>query len=423
MSLAASFYSALSGLDTHSSAMQVIGDNIANLNTSGFKSSSVHFEDVLGQSLSTVSGTDRMGVGAKVSSVDGNFTQGTLMTTNVDTDVAVNGKGFFTLKNTVSDEAVYTRSGHFFVDNNGYYVNNDGLRVQGYLYDTTGTNLVETLSDIRLDQSNMVPPLVTGTATMNLNLNAAETAVTSGFDINDPGGTSNYSTAMTIYDSLGQAHIITTYFTKTAAQTWEWNSTLDGSDVSGGTAGTPVLFGTGDLAFDGTSGALTTTMPVSFYTGAVTYANGIAASASTVDFTGTTQFGSPSVIQTINQDGYAAGTLSGVTVNNDGTIVGHYTNGQVKNIAQLVLADFMNLNGLDRAGAMLYKSSTRSGDALYNKPGTSGMGTISAGMLEESNVDLAGEFIKMIITQRGYEANSKVISTTDEMLAQLLNVK
>ncbi len=425
MSLAASFYSALSGLDTSSTAMQVIGDNIANLNTTGFKSSSVLFEDVLGQSLSTVSGTQRLGVGAKISSVDGNFTQGTLNTTNVGTDVAANGKGFFVLRDQVSDEEFYTRAGHFYVDNTGYYVNNQGMRVQGYLYDNTGTNLVETLADIRVDQSSMVAPRITSTAEMALNLDAAETATT--FNISDPGGTSNYSTAITIYDSLGTSHTITTYFSKAvAAQTWQWNATIDGSDVNSGAAGTPVLFGSGTLAFNA-SGALTSAMPVSFYTGsggtAITFANGIAASAVTVDFTGSTQYGAPSTIETLNQDGYAAGMLSAVTVNGDGTIVGNYTNGQIKNIAQLVLADFTNLNGLSRGGASLYKSSTKSGEPLHNRPGVGGMGTISAGMLEESNVDLAAEFVKMIITQRGYQANTKIITTVDDMMAQLLNVK
>jgi flagellar hook protein FlgE len=424
MSLQASFFSALSGLDTQSTAMQVIGDNIANLHTNGFKGAGVHFEDVLGQSLNSASGTNATGVGAKVASIDENFTQGTLMTTNVDTDVSLNGRGFFILKDASTNEQFYTRSGHFHIDNEGYYVNTQEKRVQGFIYNDTGTSMVETLADIQIDQANMVDPKVSASVDMVVNLDASETADT--FDITDPGGSSQYSTALTIYDSLGKSHTITTYFTKTAAQAWQWNATIDGSDVVGGTAGTPVLFGTGDLAFD-TAGALTTTMPVSFYTasgaGAVTFADGIAASAVNIDLTGTTQYGSASAIQSLIQDGYAAGMISGVTINTDGTIVGYYTNGQVKNIAQLVLANFTNLSGLGRSGSMLYQSSPSSGDPLYNKPEVGGMGTISSGMLEESNVDLAAEFIKMIITQRGYQANSKVISTTDEMLAQLISIK
>ncbi len=422
MSLQASFYSALSGLDTNSTAMQVVGDNIANQNTNGYKSSSVHFEDILGQSLGAVSGTNSTGVGTKVGSVDGNFTQGTLMTTNVNTDLAVNGRGFFILKDTSSNEQYYSRDGHFHLDNGGYLINTGGNRVQGFLYNNAGTSMVSTLADIRVDQSSMVDPKVTTAVNMVLNVDASATANT--FSLADPGGTSEYSTALTIYDSLGKSHVITEYFTKTAAQTWQWNATIDGSDVQGGTAGTPVLFGSGNLAFN-TSGALTTTMPVNFNTQSVTFADGIAPTVNSIhlDLTGTTQYGSPSSIQTVNQNGYAAGMISGITINTDGTIVGYYTNGQVKNLAQLELANFTNLNGLERSGTMLYKSSTKSGDPLYNKPGVGGMGTVSSGTLEESNVDLAAEFIKMIISQRAYQANSKVISTTDDMLAQLLNVK
>jgi flagellar hook protein FlgE len=164
-------------------------------------------------------------------------------------------------------------------------------------------------------------------------------------------------------------------------------------------------------------------MPVSFYTGAITFANGIAATAIDVDFTSTSQYGSPSIVQTLTQDGYAAGNLSGINIDTAGNVLGTFTNGQVKKIARVALATFPALNGLERAGSTLYKETTESGVPLINKPGEGGLGDISAGMLEDSNVDLAGEFIKMIITQRAYQANSKVISTTDDMLAQLMNIK
>jgi flagellar hook protein FlgE len=334
--------------------------------------------------------------------------------------VAVNGKGFFIVEDSATNEKFYTRAGHFSINDDGYYVNSQGYRVQGYLYDETGTNMVETLGDITINQRNMVEPQVTTEAEMVLNLDSSESTDT--FDITDPGGSSQYSTAITIYDTLGESHNIQVYFTKTGNQVWAWNATVDGSDVNGGTAGEAELYGTGTLNFS-TAGVLTTTMPVNFYTGSITFANGIAASATTVDFTDATQYGSPSAIQSITQDGYAAGTISGVVINSDGTIVGSYTNGTLKNIAQLALADFINLYGLDRSGAQLYAASSRSGDPLNNKPGVGGMGSISSSVLEESNVDLAGEFVKMIITQRGYQANSKVISTTDEMLAQLINTR
>ena len=420
MSITSSFYSALSGMDANSVSLQVISDNISNVNTVGFKGSTVHFEDLLGMSLEGISGVSRVGVGASVSSMACSFTQGTLVTTGVGTDLAINGQGFFIVENATTEERFYTRAGNFHLDKDGYFVNANGLRVQGYLYDATGTNLIESLSDILVDQTQMIAPGVTSEVDMILNLNSAETPTT--FAIADPGGTSHYSTPLPVYDSLGQTHTVTVYFTQTAAQTWSWNALIDGSDVSGGTAGTPPLFGTGTFAFD-TSGLLTTAMPVSLYTGAITYSNGVAASAITADFTGTTQYGAPSAIQTLLQDGYAAGNISGITVTAEGNIVGNYTNGEVRNIARLALADFPSLYGLERAGSLLFRSMPDSGDPLINRPGEGGMGDISASMLEESNVDLAAEFIKMIITQRAYQADSKIITTTDEMLAQLISIK
>jgi flagellar hook protein FlgE len=420
MSVTSSFYSGLSGLDTHATAMRVIGDNIANLHTTGFKNSSVHFEDVLGVSLTGVSGGSQTGAGVKVSTVDANFIQGSLMTTDVSTDVAVNGKGFFVLQDPLTDEMFYTRAGHFQIDNRGYYVNPQGYQVQGYLYDPTGTTLIESLSNIQINMNSMISPRVTSEVDMGLNLNASESALV--WDITDPAGTSHFSTALNIYDSLGQSHQIRVYFTKTADQTWNWNAMIDGSDVQGGTPGVLQSYGSGTIGFD-TSGGITTGMPVSFYTGALTFANGLTPPATNVDFTGTTQFGSPSAIQVLTQDGYAAGTVSGVSIDDEGNIVASYTNGTRRRIACLALADFPNLNGLSRKGANLFHATTTSGDPLYNRPGVGGMGAISASMLEESNVDMAAEFIKMIIIQRGYQANTKVITTTDEMLAQLINIR
>jgi flagellar hook protein FlgE len=430
MSITSSFYSALSGLDTQGTAMQVIGDNIANTKTTGFKSSTAHFEDVLGVSLSGVTGSNQTGAGSKISSVDGNFIQGSLETTDVATDIADNGKGFFIVQDPSSSELFYTRAGHFMIDSQGYYVNSEGYQIQGYLYDSTGTNLIESLADIQINQNSMIPPRVTSQINMVLNLDGGETIVpaATAFDATDPN-TYNYSTTLNIYDSLGQVHSIHVYFTKrpdTAGPpislNWEWNAMIDGSDVQLGTPGVLQAYGTGTVNFD-TSGQLTTAMPVNFYTGAITFANGLTPPATTLDFTNTTQYGSDSAIQSLSQNGYAAGTVSGVGIDEKGNIVASYTNGTRQKIARLALADFPNLNGLARKGMTLYQATSTSGDPLYNKPGVGGMGTISSSMLEESNVDLASEFIKMIIVQRGYQANTKVITTTDDMLAQLINIR
>jgi len=420
MSITSSFYSALSGLDAFSVAMQVIGDNVANVHTAGFKSSTAHFEDILGQSLSGVTGSSQTGAGTKVSTVDLDFYQGSFATTNVSTDIAINGRGFFVVGNPASDEKFYTRSGHFTLDNEGYYVNNQGFQVQGYLYDDSGQNLIETLSDIQINQNSMIEPRVTGAVDISLNLDASATVKT--WDPDDAAGTTNFSTALNIFDTLGQSHQIQLYFVKTDSQTWDWHAMVDGSDIDGGTPGELTEYGTGTVVFD-TSGQLTTAMPVAFRTGTLVFANGLSPTDATVDFTSSSQFGSESAVQTILQDGYAPGMVSGVGIDEEGNIIATYTNGTVKNIARLALADFTNLNGLVRKGATLYQGTTSSGQPIYNKPGVGGMGTVSSSMLEESNVDMAAEFIRMIVIQRGYQANSKVISTTDEMLAQLMSIR
>ena len=214
MSITSSFYTALSGLSTHGTAMGVVGDNISNINTTGFKSSSPQFEDILGLSLSGVQGSNQTGAGTNVQSIDVNYIQGTFETTEVPTDVAINGKGFFVVKDPSTNEQFYTRAGHYHFDNQGYYINEQGDRVQGYLYDNAGRNLIESLADIQVNQNSMIPPQVTTTAEMILNLDSTAPPLAGGFDLTDPTGTSNYSTPITIYDSLGQAHVIQVYFTK-----------------------------------------------------------------------------------------------------------------------------------------------------------------------------------------------------------------
>ncbi len=433
MSITSSFYTGLSGLSTHGTAMGVIGDNISNINTTGYKNSSPQFEDILGQSLSGVQGSNQTGAGTNVQSIDVNYIQGTFSTTEVATDVAINGRGFFVVKNPTSDEQFYTRAGHYHFDNDGYYVNAEGKRVQGFLYNAAGTTLIESLSDIRVNQNSMIAPQVTTTAEMVLNLDSS--ASTLAWDIDNPNGTSNFSSPITIYDTLGQAHVIQVYFTNISTvaipRTWEWHAIIASSDTSVGGEGY-TLFGEGETAdaslleFDADGILESPDAAIDFHDQSVidiTYANGVDATDSTIDFRGTTEYGSLSAIQNINQDGYAPGSASAIAIDDQGNLTASYTNGQVKKIARLGLANFPNINGLSRRGGTLYSETVGSGQPLTNKPGVGGMGTISSSMLEESNVDLAGEIIKMIIIQRGYEANSKVISTTDAMMNTLINIR
>jgi flagellar hook protein FlgE len=435
MSITSSFYTGLSGLSTHGTAMGVIGDNISNINTTGYKNSSPAFEDILGQSLSGVQGSNQTGAGTNVQSIDVNYIQGTFSTTEVPTDVAINGKGFFVVKDSSTNEQFYTRAGHYHFDNQGYYVNNEGKRVQGYLYDNAGTSLIESLSNIQVNQNSMIAPQVTTTAEMILNLDSTASVIDGGWDIDDPNGTSNFSSPITIYDSLGQAHVIQVYFTNistgAAPRTWEWHAIIASSDTSVGGEGY-TLFGQGETAdaslleFDEYGILESPDDTIDFHDQSVidiTYANGVDATDSTIDFRGTTQYGAVSAVQRINQNGYGPGAASAIAIDEQGNLTANYTNGQVKKIARLAVANFPNINGLQRQGGTLYSETVSSGQPLINKPGVGGMGTISSSMLEESNVDLAGEIIKMIIIQRGYEANSKVISTTDAMMNTLINIR
>jgi flagellar hook protein FlgE len=429
MSITSSFYTALTGLSTHGIAMGVVGDNISNINTTGFKSSSPEFEDILGLSLSGVQGSNQTGAGTDIQSIDVNYVQGTFETTEVPTDVAINGRGFFIVKDPTTNEQSYTRAGHFQFDNQGYYVDTRGSRVQGYLYDSTGTTLIENLSDIQINQNSMVAPQVSSQVEMILNLDSSATTMT--WDINDPAGTSNYSTPVTIYDTLGQSHVLQVYFTKTAGNAWQWHALISNSDTSAGGTGYS-LFGQGITAgstlleFNANGGLTSPASAIPFHdqtSNPTTFANGVAATDSTVDFTDTTQYGASSAIQSVIQNGYAAGTTSNVSIDDEGNIIANYTNGQVKKVARLALSTFLNVNGLERKGGTLYQETTKSGQPITNKPGEGGMGTTSSSMLEESNVDLASEIIKMIVIQRGYQANSKVISTTDDMLNTLINLR
>ncbi len=237
MSVSSAFYTGLSGLDTSGTAMGVLGDNVANINTTGYKSSSVFFADVLGLSLTGVMGGNRVGAGSKTQAVDVNYTQGTFKTTGSGSDVAINGNGMFVVKDSKTGAEYYSRDGHLTIDNEGYYVNAQGYRLQGYKYGvdtTTGTlALEETLVDIQVTANGINPPLATTDVTMILNLNASDDIKTWAMP---PGPANfNYSAPVTIYDSLGAAHVVQVYFTKTAASSWSWNAVIDGSDVTGGT--------------------------------------------------------------------------------------------------------------------------------------------------------------------------------------------
>ena len=428
MSVVSSLYTGASGLRSHGKAISVLGDNVANANTVGYKRSRANFADVLGRSTG---GGANFGMGSEVSSVQKMMSQGALLGTGSATDLAIKGNGFFCVKGSAAGISgnFYSRAGQFHLDKDGNMVNEAGLVAQGYLADSTGA-LVKSVKDIKIPQSQMAPS-ATSKATVAGNLDAKATAFTTGsFSATNASSTSNYSTQVTVYDSLGKAHTMTVYFRKTSATAWSYHGVVDGGEITGGSAGTPTVTLTGTLTFD-TSGKLAT---VASGTGTANFANAVQGQTITMDWgdatgasgtglKGMTSYASASTTSYVSQNGNASGNLAGISVAADGTISGVFSNGKKRTVGQMLLADFKSTQDLDRIGGNLYAETVKSGQANMRQAATGGMGTISAGALEQSNVDLAHEFVNLIAFQRGFQANSRTITTADQMLQELLSLK
>lgn len=430
MSLLSALYTGVSGLQTFGDTLQVIGDNIANVNTVGFKSSRAEFSDVLSQSINVASGRSQMGRGVTLQQISSNFAQGSFSNTDRLTDLAINGNGFFTVIDA-SGNKFYTRNGQLTINNEGALVTSGGMKVMGYQLDTNNNNVQELSINHAITKAqptgNGTTPAGSG-VNIQLNLNANDT-IKNTFDVTTPATTSNFSTSLTTYDSLGIGHTMDIYFNKTADNAWSWHALVDGGALKGGTAGTYVEGASGTMTFTG-SGALdtSTTTTSSFdFKGTdgpqvIGFNFGDAKANGGTGLLGTTQFGNPNVVTGQSQDGYTAGNLSSISVDEAGVISGTYSNGQTLPIAQLALANFNNLQGLRKAGSGLYSETTESGPATTNKPGNGGLGGISSYALELSNVDLATEFVSLISTQRAYQANSKIITVGDQLLSEIVNI-
>lgn len=442
-------YSGVSGLRAEGEALGVIGDNIANVNTTGFKAQRAIFQDVLGHSILAGTGSALPGSGVRVGDIQQLFTQGSLANTGIGTDVALNGDGFFTVKGNVDGVSgnFFTRAGTFTLDKDGYLVNPQGLQVQGYAANPDGT-FQASLSSVKAPTA-AIPPNATENVTIVANLDATEAYIVDpanlgpppgllAFDPLDAANTSNFSTTMAVYDEFGTSHSLDVYFQKTdTANTWNWFAVVPGADVNN--AAEYVTIGSGELEFNsdpaaGTVGALirsdvTTAIAPTF--------NGVTGTQPiTIDFgslmdpatgqgglDGVTQFGSPENVSSQSQDGYASGDFSGISIDGEGVVMGLYTNGQKLALSQLAIAKFRSNDGLGRAGQSLWIDTRESGAAAYGTAGSGGRGAASAGALEGSNVDLAEEFVGLIQHQRSFSANSKTITTADEMLQELMGIK
>ncbi len=421
MGLSSTLYTGISGLKANSEAMSVTGNNISNSNTIGFKSSSTLFSDVLSARVSSAGSSSQVGRGVQISGITNIFSQGSFSRTASNTDLAIDGDGFFMVRAPDEVENCYTRNGSFSFNKMGYLVTAGGYRVQGKAYEN-GVLSGGDPTDIKVDFNSQIAARQTSTLTLTTNLDSAADIIPA-FDIADPKNTSSYSTQTKIFDSLGGSHSVTTYFTKTADNTWEWHMTVDSDELASSVAGTTDLteLGSGVLTFDD-SGNLLSGETGATLAGAIDWNNGSSSGQRIALTFDTTQRNNSSRIISQSQDGYAPGEVVDVSVDDEGTVIASYSNGEKINIAQLTLATFNNCPGLEKRGGSLYAQTAASGDPSVGTVGAS-QGYIYTSSLELSNVDLAQEFVDLITIQNGYSASSKVITTTDEMLQELINLK
>ena len=436
------FQQALSGLNTAAKAIDSTSHNIANSSTVGYKASVAHFADVYAASL-TGAGASQVGIGVNLAAVQQQFTQGNITSTNNPLDISINGAGFFRMDQ--NGATTFARNGQFHLDKNGFIVNDQGLKLTGYAAQG-GIVVPSTPQPLQISASDLAPQ-ATGLnmssafngIKANLNLDSRQTEPASPWvDGNGAGdttaftpdpGTYNYSTALSIYDTLGNPHTMTFYFRKTAnAGEWEVYSNVDGTTNQNVTPGGGPM---GTLTFD-SSGQISGGNPMNVTVDILGVmqsqgqpaGNGAQDSQTfDVDFVGTTQFGSAFGTNRLEQDGYAAGNLVGLSVGTDGIIQGRYSNGQTFAQGQVVLANFTNPNGLQALGNNQWSETSDSGPALVGAPGTSSLGALSSSTVEESNVDLTAELVNLITQQRNYQANAQSIKTQDQVLQTLVNLR
>ena len=401
------FQQGLSGLNTASKSLDVIGNNVSNANTVGFKQSRAEFADVFAASL-VGSGAPQIGIGTKIANIAQQFTQGNITSTDNTLDIAINGSGFFRLSN--NGAVTYTRNGQFEMDKNGYITTSDGKRLMGNSPENlNGSTPVE----IQIDTSDLQPvpsTKITGQYNLNAEAEIIDQTITP-FDPSDPTSYTN-STAITVYDSLGNSHTVQSYFVKTADNSWNVYTTADGADIT--PAPTPVMQFTTTAAYD------TAASTVGSVTFTPTGANPITLSQ---DYTKSTQYGSVFSINRQIQDGYTSGRIASFSIGPDGIILGRYTNNETKQLGRVMLANFGNPNGLVSLGGNQWAATSESGDELLGSPGSSTMGLLQSSALEDSNVDLTAELVNMITAQRTYQANAQTIKTQDQVLQTLVNLR
>ena len=415
------FSASLSGLFANQQKLNVIGNNLANMNTVAFKASTVTFNDLVSQSVGGNSTNPlQVGLGVSTGSISPNFRQGGIEDTGVSSNVAIQGSGFFVVGD--ANQRSYSRAGNFAFDANGMLVTTEGYPVQGYTATDPITGEIITSG---APSNVIVPPGVLRAPGATTQIGAV-TNLNSNAQVGD-----SFSSSVQIFDTLGVAHVATITYTNTAAGAWDYSINVPGEDISGGTAGTPFEIGAGNLTFDANgaldqvNGAAAADVTIT----GPTWANGATATDvnwDLVDANGVASlsgFAATSATSSITQNGFAAGSVDSISINANGEIVGNFGTLRSVTIAVLALANFNNPQGLVKLGSNRFSESEAAGQANIGVAGTGGRGTLIGNSLEQSNVDIAQEFTQMILAQRGYQASSKSITVADELLLETLNLK
>lgn len=425
MGILRSFTIGVSGLNASGQGMGVIGDNIANAGTNGFKSSRAEFQDVLAVSLKGIEGGDQFGAGTKLGHIKPIMTQGDITRTESVTDLALSGDGMFVIDSPAGRS--FSRDGSFHFDKEGALTTMDGYKVMGFQGDESG-KMMNKIDAIKLGNTTIAAK---GSKEVVMSMNLDSRMNKTEFKIENPEKTSNFSNSMTIYDNIGTARTVTAYYNKVDNNVWEYHIAADGKDVEGGkpetmyeqASGTLVFNDKGQLeekkegknSFNFNKGA-SKDQKINLNWGQTIKEGGTGLDAST-------QYGSDSAIARHTQDGASAATLTSLSFNDKGILTANYNNGETRDIAQIAVAKFENNEGLFKIGKNLFKESKASGQAALGKPGESGRAEVLSKSIELSNVDIANEFVNLMTAQRNFQANAKTLTTADQMLQEVLQIK
>jgi flagellar hook protein FlgE len=414
-----SFSTALSALNANSTAVSVVGNNLANLNTPGYKTSVVYFRDLVTRSIGAGLGVTQVGFGTAQPTTIREFSQGAVQASSGSLDAAIQGDGFFIVKEEAG-EVLYTRAGNFHTDAVGRLLTNTGQRVQGWTLDPV-TGLVNTnnaVSDIAVPVGSLKPPIATKTFTFDLNLNS-NSKVTGDADLSYP---------IQVFDTLGQRHVLTVDFTKTDEGEWDYGVTLPGEDLAAGTPGTPSVVATGTLTFDemGKLADPDADSPIEFTVA------GLASGSDDMELTWDpynaagsgriTQYAESSGVSASSQDGYGAAQLMRVGLSDGGLLVAQFSDEQQMVVGQLAMAAIRNPDTLTAAGNNNFQVSSKSSTPVIGVSGTGGRGKIVGASIEASTVDIATEFTNLIVYQRAYQANSRVVTSADQISQETINL-